>query len=269
MIKADFHLHTDFSTDSDTPMERMIEQGIQLGLDILCFTDHIDLDYDSTNSKFIFDLEEYFKRISEYKEKYKKQISLRYGMEFGLQKHLGTALQEYGKKYPFDFIIGSSHLVRGKDPYYPEFFVSRSEEAAYREYFVSILENLEHISGFDIYGHLDYIVRYGPNKAQNYSYKKYSDVLDEILKQILAKNLGLEVNTGGYSNGLAFPNPHPDILKRYQELGGEIVTIGSDAHTPLSLAKHFHLAEEILKSCGFRYYTVFQERKPSFLPLSV
>ena len=116
-------------------------------------------------------------------------------------------------------------------------------------------------------GHLDYVVRYGPNKNTFYSYEKYKELFDEILKTLIAKGKGIECNTAGFKAGLNHPHPTEEILKRYRELGGEILTLGSDAHQTVHLAYHFSAIGDLLKSCGVRYYTVFKDRKPEFLPL--
>ena len=115
---------------------------------------------------------------------------------------------------------------------------------------------------FDVYGHIDYVVRYGPNKNQFYSYKKFSDIIDEILKKIISTGHGIEINTAGFKYRLGHPNPTEDIIKRYHELGGEIITIGSDGHKPEHLAYDFNKIPALLNSCGFDYYTVFEGRKP-------
>ena len=135
------------------------------------------------------------------------------------------------------------------------------------EYFESILENMEAFTDFDVYGHIDYIVRYNPNRKDNYSFSAYQDILDEILKKIIFLGKGIELNTGGFKYGLGHPNPHEDILKRYRELGGEIITTGSDAHVTDYLGYEFAKAYEILKKVGFSYYTIFKGRKPEFLRL--
>ena len=123
------------------------------------------------------------------------------------------------------------------------------------------------ISSFDTYGHIDYIVRYGPNKNRDYSYRKYADIFDEILKQLISREIGMEINTGGYHYGLGEPNPCTDIIRRYRELGGEIITIGADAHTPEKIGYAFDKAAQVLTACGFRYYTIFKNRKPEFVTL--
>lgn len=250
-------------------MEDMIKQAIQARLTGICFTEHLDPDYPKTpdNLKFSLDIPSYHSQLMKLKDAYKEQIEIHFGIELGLQLHLGKYFHDLLEKYPFDFVIGSSHLVHGADPYYPEFFQGRSEQRAYMEYFESILENLSAFGEMDAYGHLDYIVRYGPNQNKFYSYGRYQDILDEILRKLIKKNVGLEVNTGGYHYRLGEPNPCTAIIRRYKALGGEIITIGADAHTPDKVGYAFDRAAQVLKECGFRYYTVFKERKPEFLPL--
>ncbi len=268
MIHSDFHLHTSFSGDSRTPMKDMIERGIAIGLKTMCFTEHMDLDYDpQCPDNFELDTEQYLKSYLYYKEEYKDKINLRFGVELGLQPHLAKKHGQYLLEYPFDFVIGSSHLVHGVDPYYPKFFQSNDEKVCYLEYFESILENMDAFTDFDVYGHIDYIVRYCPNREENYSFFQYQDILDEILKKIIVLGKGIEVNTGGFKYGLGHPNPHEDILKRYLELGGEIITVGSDAHDTGYLGYEFSKVCELLKNMGFQYYTIFKERKAEFLKL--
>lgn len=266
-LNSDFHIHSSFSADSTAPMASMIEEGIRRGLKTMCFTEHLDYDYVADGNLFEVDTPAYLDELNRCRQLYGKKTELLFGIELGLEPRLSGRLSEYVRQWDFDFIIGSSHTVNGADPYYPAFYKGRSEKDCYLEYFQSILQNLEAFSDFDVYGHIDYIVRYGPNKNRFYSYEKYKDILDEILKSILSHHIGLELNTAGYKYGLNAPNPHPDILKRYRELGGEILTVGSDGHAPEHLAYAFDKVRDVLLECGFRYYTVFRNRKPEFVKL--
>lgn len=263
-VYIDSHLHTSFSGDSDTPQEKQIEKAIALGMPALCITDHQDFDYPPHDYIFTFDTEEYFQKLLHLKKIYKGKIDLRIGVELGLQTNLSVNLKDYTAKYPFDFIIGSTHVCQGMDPYYPEFYEGRSEADAYLSYFESELENIKTYDCYDVAGHLDYVVRYGPNKNTFYDYKTYADIFDEMLKTLIAKGKGIECNTAGFKAGLGHPHPTEDILKRYKELGGEILTLGSDAHCPEHLAYAFDSIAPVLKECGFKYYTTFKERKPEF-----
>lgn len=267
-ITADYHLHSYFSGDSEAPMEEMIQKGISLGLSAMCFTEHMDMDYvyikPEETGMFDLNTDSYLYELATLKSKYADRIKILFGVELGLQPHLRRELALYAKSFPFDFIIGSSHVCNGKDPYYPCFYEGRSDEEAYREYFSSILDNLKAFSNFDVYGHLDYVVRYGTNKDADYSYDKYKDILDKILETLLEKEKGIELNTGAISYHLKDLNPCAGILRRYKELGGEIITIGSDAHAPDAIARGFDKAAQILTECGFKYYTSFENRTPEF-----
>jgi len=267
-VKADFHLHSSFSGDSTAPMEDMILKGISLGLNTMCFTEHMDMDYVYLNPKeegtFELNTDSYLYELIRLKEKYAGQIKILFGVELGVQPHLRRQLAVYAKSFDFDFIIASSHLCNRKDPYYPSFYEGRSDEEAYREYFNSVLDHLKTFENFDVYGHLDYVVRYGKTKDADYCYEKYRDVLDPILETILEKEKGIELNTGAINYHLKELNPCTDLLKRYRSLGGEIITVGSDAHKPDAVAKGFDYAADVLTACGFQYYTTFENRMPEF-----
>lgn len=267
-ITADCHFHTSFSGDSDSPMEEMIKQGIKLGLTHMCFTEHNDFDFPEGpgggSDQFLLNTDSYLYDFLRCREKYKDRIKLLFGVELGLQPHLMRENAVYAKCFDFDFIIGSSHVCNRKDPYYPSFYEGRSEEEAYREYFTSILDNIKKFSNFDVYGHLDYVVRYGPDTDKNYTYEKYKDLFDEILALLIEKEKGIEINTGGIRKGLKDLHPCTDIIRRYRELGGEIITIGSDAHEPVHIGCDFDKASNVLKECGFQYYTIFEKRTPEF-----
>lgn len=266
-ILSDYHVHTSFSGDCSVSPELMIQNAIERGIRHLCLTDHMDYDYTDGGILFEFDPEEYFHRLLLLKETYAGQIDLAIGIELGLQPYLSKRHHNLVFSHPFDFVIGSIHLVHGHDPYFPSFFEERDEQAAYLEYFQCILQNLKAYSNFDTFGHLDYVVRYGPNKNRYYSYEKYREILDEILRSLIRRDIGLEINTGGYRYGLGVPNPCTEIIIRYRELGGKLITLGSDAHEPGCLASEFDRITELLKACGFRSYYIFHNRKPEEIEL--
>ena len=264
----DTHMHTHFSGDSEADTYEMVRASIDAGVDGICFTDHLDMDYlEHEKDKFLIDFPAYFDEMKEVQSHFHDKFPVHIGLELCLQPHLENEPPKITEEYPFDFVIASSHMVHHMDPYYPDFYLGKTEDEAYREYFESILENLAVFDCFDVYGHLDYVVRYGPNKNRYYAYDKFYDVLDEILRTLVLKGKGLELNTGGFKHGLGHPNPAECVLRRYRELGGEIITIGADAHTPEHVAYDFQKVPELLKEAGFRYYTVFKERKPEFYKL--
>lgn len=264
-IKYDCHLHSDFSADSDTPPLLQAERALELGIDGLCFTEHHDPDYPPEEGiDFSIDFERYFRKMRELQETYAGRLQIRIGMEFGIQPHLAGILNELTLRWPFDFVIASQHILGGKDPYYPSYFQGRSEEECYAEFLRIQYETLREmpLSGFDTLGHMDYIVRYGPNRNLLYSYEKYADVIDPLLRFLIHNGKCLEVNTGGLKYGLGETNPCTGILRRYRELGGELITIGSDAHEPGYLCYGFDKAASMLTELGYKWYTVFEHRRP-------
>lgn len=277
MIQADMHMHTWFSTDSEACPRDMADEAVRKGLKTICFTDHFDKDDLEWGEEGIFDVDAYFVEMQKLQEEYAGKLNIRIGIELGLRTYLKDYYEELTKKYPFDFVIGSVHNVPYKkdaegnilytDPAAEKLFTDRTDKEAYRLMMETTLKNVRTSDCFQTLGHLDYVVRYGKSREKEYSYTDYADIIDEILKLLIEKEKGLEVNSAGLKYGLPFAHPHPDVLKRYHELGGEIITIGADAHKPEHIAYDFAKAEEILKSCGFKYYTEFFEQKPVFKQL--
>ena len=277
MIQADMHMHTWFSTDSEACPRDMADEAVRKGLKPICFTDHFDKDDLEWGEEGIFDVDAYFVEMQKLQEEYAGKLNIRIGIELGLRTYLKDYYEELTKKYPFDFVIGSVHNVPYKkdaegnilytDPAAEKLFTDRTDKEAYRLMMETTLENVRTSDCFQTLGHLDYVVRYGKSREKEYSYTDYADIIDEILKLLIEKEKGLEVNSAGLKYGLPFAHPHPDVLKHYRELGGEIITIGADAHKPEHIAYDFAKAEEILKSCGFKYYTEFFEQKPVFKQL--
>ncbi len=267
-LLADCHLHTSFSGDSRAPMESMIRQAIQLGLSRICFTEHMDLDFPPSDEVpadlFTLSTDAYRAALLSFREKYADKLRIGFGVELGMQPHLAEENARYVSSYDFDFVIASTHLVDRMDPYTAEYFAGRSDEEAYRRYFEETLTCMRSFSDYDVYGHIDYVVRYGRTKDQNYCYEKYADLFRRMIDTLLCSQKGIELNTGGLRKGLKEPHPCIEFLKQYRKMGGEIVTVGSDAHQPQDMASHFDYAAGVLRECGFPCYCTFEKRKPVF-----
>ena len=292
-ILSDCHVHTSFSADSDTPMEDQIRAAIAAGLTTLCFTEHVDLDspfrntpLDDPESDFRIDYDAYRKSFLQYRERYADKISLYFGLEMGLNTSYAEEVSNYIHAHPdFDFVIGSTHSARnGMDPYYASFFDKPGEESAadpqeeaawdpYRIYFETALQNVRTFSSqklFDSYGHLDYILRCGPGRADGsrkeqtsgWYYRQHADLIDAILRELILHERALELNTSPLKKGFPETNPGKAVLKRYYELGGRLITIGSDAHVPEAVGYRFDQAAALLSECGFRRYVTYEKRMP-------
>lgn len=279
MIRSDNHVHTSFSADSSTPMQAMVQRAMELDLSSLCFTDHIDYGFPSDyyHMDFLFSIEDYFKTIQNLSEEY-PSIQIRTGIELGLKCDSAKEIMAVPKLYPFDFVIGSTHLVNNLDPYYEEYWETYGEENGISLYYETTYQNIQMNFDFDVYGHIDYIIRYCPaiRKAQKadsnneafyqHMINKNKEILDEILLALIHSQKGIEVNTAGLKYGLGHPNPHEKIIKRYHELGGTILTAGSDAHETRHLAFSFEKLPKLLLACGFKHYTEFHKRRPVEVP---
>lgn len=267
MFLNDYHVHSSFSGDSQAPMRTVIEHAIMTGIKNLCFTEHHDIDLPADVS-FLLDFNTYQETFFKLKSEYDQKISIYFGVELGIQPHLYDILSKLAHQYPFDFILCSNHVANGIDPYLPVYFEGKTKEQAYFEYFDDILRNVKNYQDYDVYGHLDYVIRYGPFEEKHYIYSEYQEVLDEILLTIINNGKGIELNASGFKYNLKDSHPSSQVIKRYKELGGEIITVGSDAHRPEQLLNYFDSAQNILIDAGFKYYTIFKNRKPEFIKLT-
>lgn len=263
MILADVHTHSSFSSDSEEPLRNIVKAASDKGLKTVCLTEHQDFDYPE-GGEFALDVPAYQEELLHVRDEFSDRLEVLFGVELGLLSYMPDTLRDFAKSANFDFIIGSSHQIDGFDPYYPEYFEKMGGKNGILHFFDEMLASVKAFDDFDVLGHLDYIVRYSPEKR--YDPLDYREVLDEILKLTVSKGKGIEINSKGVST-LGYPHPHSFVLKRLKELGGEIVTVGSDAHEGARVAADFDKAEQALKAAGFAYYTVFRARKPSFIKL--
>ena len=280
---ADYHIHCKYSDDSEEDLEKIIETAINKEISEICFTDHVDygikLDKDvfekiDENAKkdwikkigridLNVDYPNYFKEIEELREKYKDKITIRQGLEFGMQVHTIKDFQKLFDKYKekFDFVILSCHQVNDKEFWTNEFQKGKSIDEYNAEYYEEIYRVMSRYSDYSILGHLDHIQRYNETI---YPFEKSREIIVKILKKVIEDNKGIEVNTSSFRYGLKELTPERDILKLYHELSGKIITIGSDAHKAENVGEHIPYIQEELKKIGFIDICTFDKMKPIF-----
>jgi len=256
----DYHMHSNFSADCDTPMEATIESAINKGLTEICFTEHIDYDYPDPTIVFDVDLKKYNEKIVQLQNKYKDVITIKKGIEIGVQPYLLERYNELLNKETFDFIICSMHTTNKQGLHSGDFFKERTPEEAYRLYYEELLYCVKHFDHYSVLGHIDLVKRY---QALN-SNENFHDILKEIFTIIIQKGKGIEVNASGFAYGLGSAMPSEDILKLYYDCGGEIITIGSDAHKPEHVAHRFSEIIDLLEAIGFKYIATFESLQPKF-----
>lgn len=264
----DYHMHSLHSVDGKMTVEDACIKAIALGIDEVAFTDHIDLDWPDPDIVFnIKDMDQYMYDIEAARKKFKGEIEIKTGIEIGLQSHVLSHTSHIIKSYPFDFVIASIHIIERMDPYIGKYYEGKSKEESYLRYYEAILDLINQFDDFDVLGHLDYVKRYSPHAYEEGDHMLGFDVVDKILKALIQKGKGIEVNTSGYRHTSQCPMPHFDIVKRYQELGGKILTLGSDAHNTEGIGFGFTFAIEEIKQAGFRCLTTFKRRQPQWIAI--
>mgnify|MGYP002869386139 CR=1 FL=1 len=267
----DSHVHSNISHDGISTITEHIYGAREKGISELTFTEHYD-DYTGIKTKLsTLDIDEYYKEY--YKHKNDRITKTNYGIEIGLRPESYDKIFKMVKENSFDFIIGSSHITCGKDMAYDKsFFENNTPFQSIMNYLNEVLTNIKLYSNeFDVYGHIDYVIRYVikyyGNIMNKLDYNEFKDILDEILLILIRKDKGIEINTSGFRYGLGSPHPNIEILRRYKELGGSIITIGSDAHKVEDLASHFNESLYILEQVGFDSIAVYHDRKPDFIKI--
>ena len=264
----DYHMHCSFSADSNTPMEDMINKSIELGLREICFTDHVDYSIITNNieENHTVDYNEYFRKLEYFQNKYKFQISIKKGIEMGLQNHTLSKCMEDIEKNDFDFVIASIHTINKSDLIERDFYKDKTQFEAYRQYYQILYNMIKQLKSYSVLGHVDIVKRYG-DLNNIIDDKIFSDEIDEILKMAIYDGKGIEINTSCFRYKLPDLTPSSYILKRYKELGGEIITTGSDSHNTSQIAHEFKTAYNALKDMGYKYICNFDKMKPNFIKL--
>lgn len=256
----DFHLHTHVSFDGRDTACNMALAAVKAGLKEICFTDHMDYDPLNPDHDLHFDIADYNR---EYDGLEIPSLTIRRGFEFGMLPDNAEQFAIDASRRDWDFIIGSVHFVDGLDVYYPQFWEGKTPYHAILQSFEETLTCVRNHNDFDVLGHLTYLgkCRANPEKKA-IVYEAYREVTDEIFKVLIAKGKGIECNTSGLERCNALL-PDVQYLRRFKELGGQIVTVGSDAHHADRVGQYCRETVELVKDI-FGYVCTFAGRKPQF-----
>lgn len=269
-MKIDYHVHSEFSDDSQYDMEEIVKGALQQGLEEICFTDHVDygIKKDWTEENIVYhndipitnvNYPEYFKKYEYVKKKY-PEIALKIGLEFGIQTHTIPQFELLYSKYPLDFVILSCHQVDNQQFWTQDFQKNKTQKEYNERYYDEILNVIQAYKNYSVLGHLDMIVRYDLQGI--YPFEKLKNKITEILKIVIQDGKGIEVNTSSFRYKLNDLTPSRDILQLYYDLGGEIITIGSDSHQPEHLGNHIEEIKVILKEIGFKHFYTYDHMQP-------
>jgi histidinol-phosphatase (PHP family) len=271
----DTHTHSQYSPDSHTTVDELVKEAKNKGLSGIGITDHLDLDPPKREVTakegekiFSFDPAEQQSEIERVASQY--EIEVLKGIEVGLQPMSIQKIKSFCSKYRFDSIIASIHFIDGTDPYLKSYYEGKDYKRAYTRTFEIMYQTAVEFPDFDILGHFDYVARYAPykDKERDIKFKEFQDYLSPLLRLLAFEGKAFEINTKTYMDYDGHtPTLDIDILKEFKRIGGECLTLGSDAHSTDRIAYNFNKYAEIAKRCGFRYFTYYKERKPVFYPI--
>lgn len=264
MLAADYHVHSNYSMDSDERMSESIRRGIEIGLKEIMFTDHYEVFSAGDCLGNVINYTQYCEEIQEHRERNARQIKIGLGAEINLEPDVLAQYKNQMQRYPFDFIIGSLHNIHFMDIALPSFSRGRTVDEYHSQYFEAMLQRVEMDFPYSVIGHLDYVARYGGYSEKRVNLARQRKYIEPILRMVIESGKGIELNTSGLRYGLGAMHPNLEMLKLYRELGGEIITVGSDSHYARTVGQDFDKAKFVLQEAGFRYYTTFERLKPIF-----
>lgn len=272
----DNHNHSEFSFDGKrSSVERCVHSALSKGLWGIAFTDHCDFFIPEAKRQDENLVPETFDVIMQQKEIDRVQsliadkgFKILKGIEIGMHENHRKDIRKVLSENTFDQVIASVHYLDGVDPYHGGYYEDKDWKMAYGHYLETIWTEIRWLRDFDIMGHYDYIVRYAPYQQTSLRYRDFSDILDEMFTYLIHEGKALELNTKSYQDFKGrLINLDVDILKRYRELGGEIISLGSDSHDPSRVGHDFKRFAELIKSIGFRWSAHYEKRKLVQLPL--
>lgn len=272
----DTHNHSQFSFDGKrTTVESSSRSAYEKGLAGLCFTEHFDFFVPDNDPEFetikpqIFDIQAQQQEIDRVQNLFNDRFRILKGIELGMSMESRGETRRLLEEYCFDQVIASIHYLEKSDPYYGGYFRNKDWKQAYGTYLETIYNEAVELKDFDIIGHYDYVVRYAPFPQDSITYRDFSDIFDTLFRFLIENGKGLEINTKSCKGGSKGRETTIDrnVLIRYRELGGEIISLGSDSHDAENVADRFEMHAALLRSLGFRWSSHYEKRQLVQLPL--
>jgi histidinol-phosphatase (PHP family) len=269
---VDLHVHSTCSADGVSSIEEHARQAKVVGLTEVGFSEHVDLDPRDKSYGF-FDPERYDLEIGAARETV-PGVQLRQGIEITYQSRLEARLVSFLASHSCDYVIASVHLVDYSDGWaivsepgaMAAFFAGHSQRQAYGPYFAELLRAAQSGMG-DVLGHLDLVKRFGVGEYGPLDPLAFEEELREVLRAVVHRGMGLEINTSGLRQSPGEPYPPLTVVRWFRELGGEVVTVGSDAHHAKDLGSDINLALDMAQEAGFQAIATFKERRVKWIDL--
>lgn len=260
----DYHMHTNFSCDSKASMVEMCKGAIVQGIPEIGFTEHFDL-HPKERCQDWFRPEPWWTELERCRAEFADQLIIRAGVEVGEPHLYAEETEALLARYPFDYVLGSLHWVGQHSMFDINYFKANPQEVAYSSFFVE-LERMTRLGGFDILSHFDVLTRTAYAIYGLYLPSAYEDLIRPILLNCIDHGIALDLNTSALRKRANVLTPNLDILRWYVELGGELVTLGSDAHKPHDIGSHLDVAIACAREAGLTHLTYFEQRQAKLVP---
>ncbi|MCL2496433.1 MAG: histidinol-phosphatase HisJ family protein [Clostridiales bacterium] len=254
----DYHTHSTISFDSHISIEETCSLAVAVGAAGLTFTEHVEL-YSGKTPDALPDFAAYAAQIKAARIAF-PQLALGMGLEVDLNPARRSEIEQI-LAGNWDFVLGALHELNGLSTYNGEFSRGKSKEQTYHDYFAGLYEQVKRMDCFDVLAHLDVIRRDATIGDVSLNYAAYADLIEPLLSLLIERGQGLEVNTAGWRYKMADAHPGLTVLRRYRQLGGEIITCGSDCHHPSRAFYRIREGYELIKQAGFKYISLFEGRK--------
>ena len=255
----DSHTHSTHSPDGKKSLSFMADSAWRRELKGIACTEHAEW-YPGDDAYGYLSLPDYFANLCEVRDQYAGKLTILSGIELGNPHDFPEEVNTLLNRWAFDIVIGSVHWIDTLAGWERPFF-QQGIAHAYRRYFDETLIMVDQAQ-YDVLGHLDLVRRDSWFLFQQVlPLSDYRDIIHQILKRLIERDKGLEVNTSSLRKGLSETLPNLEVLRWYQDLGGKILVFGSDAHRPVDIAHGFEVAREMARTVGYKQIAVYQQRQ--------
>jgi len=262
--RIDYHVHSNLSVDAYDSVEAMCERAVDIGLTELVFTEHYDTDPADEGHGF-YSYEKSREAVERMQDRFGDRLTVKLGIEVDYQTVYEEQIAEFLAGKDYDYILGARHWEQGALIGH-DYFEGRTEDEAYGRYFETVLPLVE-TGLFDVLAHIDLVKRDGTGRYGTFVVEKWMPYIEPILQKLVDKGMGLEINTSGVRQSPREPYPGLAVVKRYRELGGRVLTVGSDSHRVAQLGVGLDTGMKLAREAGFTELTRFDGRKPVVAPL--